>query len=61
MRLQALLLFVTLETLIIGTAWYQYRHSKFVVARGPYLHSLTIYSLALGKPKSHIPSGRFYG
>ncbi|KAH9044571.1 hypothetical protein EDB85DRAFT_2138101 [Lactarius pseudohatsudake] len=44
-RKPALLLFATLETLVIGTAWYQYRHSN----------------LALGKPKSHIPSGRFFG
>ncbi|KAI9460500.1 hypothetical protein BJY52DRAFT_1185873 [Lactarius psammicola] len=44
-RRPALLLFATLETLIIGTAYYQYRHSN----------------LALGKPKSHIPSARFYG
>lgn len=58
---QTLLLFVTLEILVIGTAWSQYRHSKFVVARAPYLHTLTTYSLALGKPKSHIPHAKFYG
>ena len=59
--LEALLLFVTLETLVIGTTWSQYRHSKFVVARRSYFHTLTTYSLALGKPKSHIPPAKFYG
>ncbi|KAF8260733.1 hypothetical protein EI94DRAFT_1811321 [Lactarius quietus] len=44
-RKPALLLFFTLETLIIGTAWSQYRQSN----------------LSLGKPKSHIPHAKFYG
>lgn len=44
-RKPTLLLFVTLEILVIGTAWSQYRHSNFVV----------------GKPKSHIPHAKFYG
>ncbi|KAN0133159.1 hypothetical protein V8E53_008883 [Lactarius tabidus] len=44
-RKPTLLLFVTLEILVIGTAWSQYRHSN----------------LAIGKPKSHIPHAKFYG
>ncbi|KAN0133175.1 hypothetical protein V8E53_008899 [Lactarius tabidus] len=44
-RKSTLLLFVTLEILVIGTAWSQYRHSN----------------LAIGKPKSHIPHAKFYG
>jgi len=44
-RKPTLILFVILETLLIGTTWSQYRHSN----------------LTLRKPKSRIPHAKFYG
>ncbi|KAI0308125.1 hypothetical protein B0F90DRAFT_1813442 [Multifurca ochricompacta] len=60
-RKPTLLIFMTLETLIIGSAWSQYRQPQFVDMYLLLAYGLTARSRLIGKRKSHNPLAKFNG